>query len=78
MITPGGWIAMALKIMPAWLYPDHAALKLFRVFNLCSTGNYKEAATEMMKLAVETGTHASLAEYKRAIADYIDDIAKPS
>lgn len=60
------------------LYPDHAALKLFRAFNLCSTGNYKEAATEMMKLAVETGTHPSLAEYKRAIADYIDDIAKPS
>lgn len=58
------------------LYPDHVALKLFRAFNLCSAGNYKEAATEMMKLIAETGAHPSLVEYRRSINHYIDDIGK--
>ncbi len=58
------------------LYSDHAALKLFRAFNLCSTGNYKEAATQMMKLIAETGPHPSLAEYRKSINYYIDEIGK--
>ena len=56
------------------LYPDHAALKLFRAYNSCSTGHYKEAATEMMKLVAETGAHRSQVEYHKSSNKYINEI----
>ena len=56
------------------LYPDHAALKLFKAFAECSAGNHEQAAKTLMRLVSDVGVHPSLKEYKKSIDYYIDEI----
>lgn len=73
-----GEFALALSVLEEGcrLYPDHAALKLFKTFADCSAGKHEEAAKTLLQMVLKVGVDPTLNEYRRSIKYYIDEIVK--
>jgi hypothetical protein len=55
-------------------FPKHKALKSFLAMAHYNNGQTKEAVSELLVLLAETSSDPSIAEFKRAILYYAEDL----